>query len=75
MYVEYAAAQHGLFMQIICKELCARQPHLRHNVEHQFMLYGAIARNTCTISDCDTLWKVMGAEVICKYHCNVVQKY
>jgi len=27
----------------------------RHNVEHQLMFYGAIARKTFTISDCDTL--------------------
>jgi len=73
MYVEYAAAGtvHTDHLQIFVLQTTT----LRHDVEHQLMFYGAIARNTCTISDCDTLWKVMGAEVICKYCCNVVQKY
>lgn len=73
MYVEYGAVQtvHTDHLQILMLQTTT----FRHNVEHQLMFYGAIAWNTCTISDCDTLWKVMGAEVICKYHCNVVQKY
>jgi hypothetical protein len=73
MYVEYTAvpAIHTDHWQILMPQTTA----LRHNVEHQLMFYGAIARNTCSISDCDTLWEVMGAEVICKCRFNVVQKY
>lgn len=73
MYVEYAVAHtvHTDHWQILMLQTAT----LRHDVEHQLMFYGAIARKTCSISDCDTLWKVMGAEVICKYHCNIVQKY
>lgn len=44
-------------------------------VEHRLIFYGANIRNTCSIYDCDTFWKVLGAEIICKYRRNIVRKY
>jgi hypothetical protein len=69
MHVEYAAAHtvHTNHWQI----LVLLTATLRHDVEHQLIFYGANVRNTCSTSDCDTLWKILVAEIICKYHCDV----
>lgn len=63
-----------LHIQKTGKVLCCRRWHLDVIFNISNIFNGANARNCCSISDCDTLWKVVGAGIICKYFCNTVQK-
>jgi hypothetical protein len=63
-----------LHIQMTDKASCYRQPHLDVMFNISNIFNGANARNKSSISDCDTLWKVLGAGIICKYFYNTVQK-
>jgi hypothetical protein len=60
--------------QMTGKASCYILPHLNVIFNISNIFNGANARIRCSISNCDTLRKVLGAGIICKYFYNTVQK-